>query len=109
MAPLPQALNPSPTGRSALTPSVGRGRSWPTHNFYCSCPNTKCDRSPLLWQVRAHLHLPEQSMLSLNKRMVSKVPILNGILQEHIKVPNTVEFADWIGRTKQKKIRVIWI
>ncbi|XP_020086203.1 DExH-box ATP-dependent RNA helicase DExH11 isoform X3 [Ananas comosus] len=23
-------------------------------------------------------------------------------------VPNTVEFADWIGRTKQKKIRVIW-
>ncbi|XP_010256687.1 PREDICTED: DExH-box ATP-dependent RNA helicase DExH11 [Nelumbo nucifera] len=23
-------------------------------------------------------------------------------------VPNTMEFADWIGRTKQKKIRVIW-
>jgi superfamily II RNA helicase len=22
-------------------------------------------------------------------------------------VPNTVEFADWIGRTKQKKISVI--
>lgn len=23
-----------------------------------------------------------------------------------LKVPNTIEFADWIGRTKQKKIRV---
>lgn len=23
-----------------------------------------------------------------------------------IQVPNTIEFADWIGRTKQKKIRV---
>ena len=24
----------------------------------------------------------------------------------HLQVPNTIEFADWIGRTKQKQIRV---
>lgn len=28
------------------------------------------------------------------------------IVLQNLQVPNTIEFADWIGRTKQKKIRV---
>lgn len=31
---------------------------------------------------------------------------IRGSFVVNFQVPNTVEFADWIGRTKQKQIRV---